>query len=375
MSTVNGRGRLLLILPVLFAARVHAFFLQRGSSGPAEQRVAHPLTPVAGLETSRPKKVFLSLLDSLDSVRQPAAPAPGPAAPGPAADPFAGYIGPWVDSFARPQEVGAGLTLKGKPGEDWTWEFGEANQPKFNEKTWAWEVPPPAPAAAKEKGKGKGKGKAKGKGKGKGKEKDVCKELLKAGAKDFPDQFLECHPYSYYSAGGALTARPTGCYCYAWSVNCPYETCNSRGAWDDECLAKPAADLGFTSISKMPQPLDGGWVPQGAFKYHPGRMSLCMYWQPKPPNEGLPPLDANFNDMLPVGTDLTFYGVTLEGCLKVTMDPALYEATKAALLKALGEKDITVIFAQCGSFKAMIEGPRDQVEKAKKKARRPRILL
>merc|ERR1719316_2593303 len=65
----------------------------------------------------------------------------------------------------------------------------------------------------------------------------------------------------------------------------------------------------------------------------------------------------------------------MAGCMKVTLDPAKLDATKAALLKALGEKDITVIFAQCSSFKAMIEGPRDQVEKAVEKQKDPEFCF
>lgn len=209
---------------------------------------------------------------------------------------------------------------------------------------------------------------------------NVCGALFDAGEKSMPGQFMECQEFRYYSRGPLVTP-PFGCHCSTWSVSCPFETCGARRAWEENCLAPEASSLGFTSLSKTWHPLPANSLPQQmkTFKTHPGIVSMCMYWLPKPATPTLPPLAVP--DHLPEYGNLhmpgAMHGQGVLNCLNMTSTPMAVQQTKAALQTALGESGIVVVSVYCGlgAFNALLKGPNDQVARAISKAAQPQFCF
>lgn len=102
---------------------------------------------------------------------------------------------------------------------------------------------------------------------------DPCPGLQGAAA----GQFTTCKAFAMTSSFGAVgNAPPAGCQCGSLEAACPLATCPVRAAWEENCLAPPAAKLGFTAISRMQQALP------------PGSLTICTYWLPPPTYPSLP---------------------------------------------------------------------------------------
>jgi hypothetical protein len=230
-------------------------------------------------------------------------------------------------------------------GQSWSTGFTGEQGAKWNGDKWAWELnPAPAPPPAPPPAYGVPVEKA-------NPPHTVnldCAGLFNDMKADYPDTPpLNCHTFSYY-VGAASWSPPTGCECYAWSMNCPYETCTSSASWEGKyCLDAKAQKYGFTGLSKWAFPLNGNFLPHGAYKHHPGNIALCMYWTPKPANPSVmkhPPIDpAKWKRETTV---LVFQGALLANCYKA-FDAATYEKSKAMLVKKLGAK-IDVLYMICG---------------------------
>jgi len=198
----------------------------------------------------------------------------------------------------------------------------------------------------------------------------LCESLRAAGDAATPGAFLDCREFRYYSEGVFAAGPPYGCHCGAWSVNCPFETCPARMAWEEQCLAPPATELGFTALSKTSHPLSPSTLPKPAerFEAYPGIISLCMYWLQKPMTPTLPPLTRNFAADLPIFASLQFAGVSVEDCLGSTFNETYLQQTKAGFLQAIQEpagSPLAVVSVQCGgNMTALVEGPPDLVGKA-----------
>jgi len=202
--------------------------------------------------------------------------------------------------------------------------------------------------------------------------------------------FLGCQEFRYYGGQpyGMDQTAPYGCHCASWTVNCPFETCPVGTAFDGKCLSPTAKKMGFTSLSKMSNFVSPASVPKALrpFTVHPDYVSTCMYWLPKPAAAALPPVNtALYATHLPDFGTLQFDWLStqnaahtyqtsitdaahLSDCFDQIADEAKLEATKANLLAALGQKDLTVISITCGSMSALMSGPRDQLAAAAKKA-------
>merc|ERR1719507_2530330 len=127
---------------------------------------------------------------------------------------------------------------------------------------------------------------------------------------------LDCQEFRYYNSG-AGSSSPYGCQCGAWSSMCPFETCSAEHAWEDQCLAPEATALGFTALSKNfhTLPLNSLPAPMKAFKHHPGTMSMCLYWLPKPPNPTLPEMRP-LPSVLPKYANLRLEGADVFDCAR-----------------------------------------------------------
>jgi len=205
-----------------------------------------------------------------------------------------------------------------------------------------------------------------------------CNALLDLGKTGAPGQFLGCQEFRYYGVSLIGAGQPYGCNCGAWSVNCPFQTCDIGQAWDEQCLDPAATSLGFTGLSRNWHPLPSGSLPMPmtGFVHHPGIFSMCMYWLPKPQNPTLPPMDvAGLSMVLPRYANLMFQGAALNDCMKAMTNSATLEMTKQGLKDALGIPDISVVTVDCGSFNALIQGPPSSVEQAVAKATAPNFCF
>lgn len=210
-------------------------------------------------------------------------PSPGPAgAPGVAGGPGAGHMGPYIYSYARQQSVNGGLDLK--PNfEDGKWDLTFSTGATWDPAAWKWQAGPPGPGPAPVSA-GAPPAPAGAPAAPMSSTDALCAQLLEAGKSSHPEQFLDCEVYSYYGkSNNGVAGGSRGCQCSAWTVNCPFETCNARSAWEEGCLAAPAQQLGFTGLSKIAQPLSNGAVP-GGFTSHPPVISFCTYWLPSAPH-------------------------------------------------------------------------------------------
>jgi hypothetical protein len=263
------------------------------------------------------------------------------------------YNNPLVYSYKNPNiQMAAGFEVQSpdfgeamKGGSSWDPKFTGEDTASWNGDKWAWELnpapaPPPGPTPAY------------------GEPREVanpphtvnldCAGLFNDMKADYPDTPpLNCHTFSYY-VGAASWSPPTGCECYAWSMNCPYETCTSSASWEGKyCLDPKAQKYGFTGLSKWAFPLNGAYLPHGGYSHHPGNMALCMYWTPKPANPSVlkhPPIDpAKWKRETTV---LVFQGILLANCYKA-FDAGTYEQSRKMLLKKLGVK-LDILYMICG---------------------------
>jgi len=211
---------------------------------------------------------------------------------------------------------------------------------------------------------------------------DVCNALKAAGDQSTPGQFMECQEYRFYAQGPLGTPTPQGCHCSAWSTACPFETCGARAAWEESCLAPEAAALGFTALSRSSHPLDAGVLPEpmGGFKDHPGIISLCMYWLPKPAKQQLPPVSVSAFDFTHSYANIHLSVADVFDCLRMTSSPLAISQTKAAVAAALGGGGVTAVSVNCGGrtktgrtliFNALLRGPPAQLELAEATAATP----
>jgi len=269
------------------------------------------------------------------------------------------YNNPLVYSYKNPSTFGnppgslsAGYEIPApdfdeamKGGSSWGSQFTNQGKATWNGEKWAWEVPPaPAPPAAPTPEYGVPQDKTNPPHT----VKLDCGGLFKDMMADYPDTPpLNCHPFSYY-VGSMDWSPPTGCECYAWSMNCPYETCTSSASWEGKyCLDPKAQKYGFVGLSKWAFPLNGNYLPHGGYKHHPANIALCMYWTPKPANPSVmahPPIDpAKWKRETTV---LVFQGALLANCYKA-FDAGTYEKSKGMLLKKLGAK-LDILYMICG---------------------------
>lgn len=208
----------------------------------------------------------------------------------------------------------------------------------------------------------------------------TCSKLIQA-AESTPGtkgMFLNCQEFTYYGAGTFGKTPPWGCHCASWTVNCPFETCPVGTAFDDVCLAAKAKKLGFSSLSKLSNFVNPASVPKALRPYtvHPDYISTCMYWLPKPPNPSLPAVNTDsFAVHLPKFATFYFDSPSLFECSQAIDDEDKFEATKAGLVKGLGQPGLSVLSITCGTPQegthAIVTGPADQMDKAAKLASNP----
>jgi len=185
-------------------------------------------------------------------------------------------------------------------------------------------------------------------------------------------------------------------------VNCPFETCPIGTAFDSQCLAAPIKAMGFTALSKLSNFVSPASVPKDLrpFTVHPDYVSTCMYWLPKPANAGLNAVNTEkYASHLPdFGTiQFDFIGGAVRGtdvlggfvppvripdpsgsiayCAEQVADEATLEKTKAAILAALGQKDLSIISVTCGKMNVLVTGPKAQLDAAAEKAKNPRFCF
>jgi hypothetical protein len=263
------------------------------------------------------------------------------------------YNHPLTYSYKNPNvQLNGGFEINPPPmdvamkgASSWTPSFTGEQNAQWNGKNWAWDVTaPPAPPPGPTPAYGEPVEKA-------NPPHTVnldCAGLFKDMKADYPDTPpLNCHTFSYY-VGSSSWSPPTGCECYAWSMNCPYETCTSSASWEGKyCLDPKAQKYGFTGLSKWAFPLNGAYLPHGGYSHHPGNIALCMYWTPKPANPSVmkhPPIDpAKWKRETTV---LVFQGAILANCYKA-FDAGTYEKSKKMLLDKLGAK-VDILYMICG---------------------------
>lgn len=204
----------------------------------------------------------------------------------------------------------------------------------------------------------------------------ACAKLMELGEKTpgAKGMFLNCQEFRYYGGGVFGNPSPYGCHCASWTVNCPFETCPIGTAFDDQCLSPAVKKMGFTALSKLSNFVSPASVPKALRKYtvHPDYISTCMYWLPKPANPSLPAVNAAaYARHLPDFGTFYFDSVTLVECADQVADETKLETTKANLVKALGQSELTVISITCGSMSALVTGPKPQLDAAASLAKDP----
>lgn len=232
-----------------------------------------------------------------------------------------------------------GYVIEPTWGGNWKWVApGNANREWSNEK-WAWvpkeggePPPPPAPAPGPAEPPPPPEGNALT-------ASINCKTFKTTINQDYPDQgFFECHNLNMYGTHNVAYTPPAGCYCYAWSTNCPEETCTSSNAWEGEyCIGdKAKKDFGVKALTKWTIDLKGG-IFKGN-KHHDPDVSLCAYWIDTPSQPDFKPVPAiDGAKWKRVQSVLVFQGLTLAGCYDATKI-ANYEKTKKDLETKLNVK-------------------------------------
>ena len=212
------------------------------------------------------------------------------------------YVGPLVNSYARDQGVSGGFVLKPPKVSDGGGNLGfnfkpGQEGPAFDDKSWSWQAgdapaPPPAPAAAAAEPVEPAT--------------ESCAELETAGKEKYPDTLIQCHGHSYYG-DGIFPAQDSACYCYTWTLACPFTTCPIKSAWND-CVDDTAKGMGFETVSQQTISLKAG------YPHHVPYMSMCMFWRPKPPHAGLPPVDTSSITWPTAVGKLKLEGISLGDC-------------------------------------------------------------
>lgn len=251
------------------------------------------------------------------------------------------YKNPYVENFG-------GYKIEPSWGGNWAVTAPGLDTREWDADKWAWvskEAPAPAPAPAAPSGPAPEPPPPVHNALP---EMNDCKAFQKATKEDYPDDgAFECHILRMYGSGGPLNHMSgDGCYCYAWTTNCPYETCTGGNMWEGKyCLDDRAKnEFKFEAVSKWQvsaiSPLFN------SFKHHPHNVALCAYWAAKPAlpaYQPLPTIDkAKWHR---VQTVLAFQGLSLAGCYDATQ-PSNYEKTRADLAKKLGV-DVTIEYMIC----------------------------
>lgn len=256
----------------------------------------------------------------------------------------------WVYSYANPYaENTAGWDIQPTWGQGYNVVDSGAVGKKFDEAKWAWispedaggdapaPAPPPGPAPPPPAPEGNSLH-----------ESLDCKGFYKAAKQDNPDNApFECHLLRFTGTSNVFHSPGIGCYCYAWSSNCPYETCTVSHTWEgDYCLDPKVKAFGLEGISKWQvNPADNLF---GGFKHHASEVSLCAYWNHDQTASGpgfkpvAKPDPATYRKTMSV---LVFQGLTLAGCYDATQ-VANYDKTSKAVAKALGVK-VVIMYMIC----------------------------
>lgn len=252
----------------------------------------------------------------------------------PAPDP---YVGPLINSYQNPHATSlGGYMIEPTWGGNWALDVPGLEGKEWDEKKWAWVAkeggPPPAPAPAPPPA-----APAEPQGNPAPEPTIDCGKLKAMAEADYADApAMECHGMGIRGGANPVATNPD-CMCYAWTSNCPYETCQSSQVWEGKyCLAdKVKKEFGITHLSK--------WSPMD------GSVSLCGYWSSN---------GVTVHDALPIPAIdgakwkttqglLLFQGLTLAGCYDAT-SAANYEATKKGLSDKLGLGDgLDIMYMVC----------------------------
>merc|ERR550514_1841663 len=93
-----------------------------------------------------------------------------------------------------------------------------------------------------------------------------------------------------------------------------------------------------------------------------------MFWRPKPPHAGLPPVDTSSITWPTAVGKVKLEGISLGDCYKITETAEGVDKVKKALVEALGSDKLDVLLIMCSSLEADFVGPVEDVKKAEEAA-------